>query len=738
MNVFSKDLELISQKAGQVAAKNWQTWVGTPHLFLATMMFLNNQKDNERYRESHEKLKSLLNASGVDGKKFEEKFYMLFPKGLERTENEKFEIEWEKEGQAVFNNIKAEGLKQKREMQVEDLIRELFSDRSYKLQIIIKEILNDSAPETDKLCESIVEEFKNVNKKQEVEALEKLKELTNLSRMIKEKNPIAIGMDSSVNQIQLGLSGKSISNVILVGQAGTGKTAAVYEFVKRVNNKDVIKSLRNKIVYQLDPGALSAGTRYRGDFEEKLMNIIKAVKANPEVILFIDEAHMMTKLGDAEGAASAGNIFKPFITRGEVQMIWATTTDEYQKHIDKDKALARRFHKVNISEPSKEETHSILVGILPSVEEFFKKKGSKDLVDKVLEFAEKYTLDQANPAKAINMLELAFANSKVFNEDGQIVFTKDVMDSIKLKYDINISDTKSDDTALELKSAILGQEEPLQKIVNNLRFIENGLVDLEKPLLSMIFAGPTGVGKTETAKIMAKKYFGSEKNLIKINMGEYGTEMDVTKITGSAPGYVGHDDESGIVALVKQYPNSVVLFDEIEKAHPKVFDTILNILDTGEMTDNHKNRVSFRNTVIIFTTNLGYTKDFAKEKGLGFVKTKTESKDIKEEVENHFRPEFINRIDDIIVFNGLDETIAEVLINRYVKEYQSNMENKQEVKFTKEDIEEIIKVSEIKTFGARGLKRAVRKQILKFFDRKINEVSGSKKQTAKKKQKLDA
>jgi ATP-dependent Clp protease ATP-binding subunit ClpA len=197
--------------------------------------------------------------------------------------------------------------------------------------------------------------------------------------------------------------------------------------------------------------------------------------------------------------------------------------------------------------------------------------------------------------------------------------------------------------------------------------------------------------------------------------------MDVTKITGAAPGYVGHEDQSGLVSLVKQYPNSVVLFDEIEKAHPKVFDTILNILDTGEMTDNHKNRVSFRNTIIIFTTNLGYDKDFSKSKGVGFVKTKTTSVDIKEEVEKHFRPEFINRIDEIVVFNGLTNEIAQTLINRYAKEYEKSMNLSRELEFTMDDIAEIITLAEIEAFGARGLKRAVRKQVLKVLDRMEKE-----------------
>lgn len=724
MKTFSDDLELIKEKSGSTAYSFFHTAVKTPHMLITVLSFLNGKKEEPRYESTYKKMKSVFEEFQTSGKAFMEEFITIYPKGLEPLPGERFQLKWHEETINMFNNIQRDALAQKREMQVEDLIRVMFSDRSYTIHTIF-DLLLQSSQKADSLFEKVVSLFKEEERK-EIKELEKIKELTNLNKYVKEKAPVVIGADNAVKQIELALSGKSINNAILVGPAGTGKTVSVYEFVKRVNDKNVTEELKGKIIYQLDPAALVAGTRYRGDFEEKLMNIINLVKTNPNVILFIDEAHQMVKLGDSEGASGAGNIIKPYITRGELQMIWATTDDEYMKIVDKDKALARRFHKISISEPSKAETKEILKGIIPSLEEFFKKKASDDLVDKVIHISEKYALDQANPAKAINTLELAFANSKVFNEKGEVVLNKDVMDSIKIKYDINISENKTEDTAKELQKFLLGQDAPLTKVINNIRSIEKGLIDLEKPLISMIFAGPTGVGKTETAKIIANRFCGSENNLIKLNMGEYGTEMDVTKITGSAPGYIGHDDDSGLVAKIKQYPNSVVLFDEIEKAHPKVFDTILNILDTGEMTDNHKNRISFRNAIIIFTTNLGYDKDFAKEKGIGFAKHKTDAGDIKESVEKHFRPEFINRIDDIIVFNGLDKSIASTLIERYKNEYLANMESKDELVFTDEDINTIVTAAEIEVYGARGLKRAVRKQILVALDRMEQELLDKK------------
>jgi len=491
IKALSPEIELISQKAGNEAVNNYQNWVGTPHLFLALARFLNTNKDKERFAESYTNFSGILNEYGVTGANFTEIFLELYP-GI-KIEGETYKIAWHTEGNAVRDDLKREAIKQKRQMQVEDLVKTLFSDRSYIVRDILEYVLEKDSAKVDELSEKMVEAFNVKITRQEIEALEKVAELTNLNRYVREKKPFIVGADNAVNQIQLGLSGKSINNVILVGLAGTGKTVSVYEFVKRVVNKDTIKKFHNKIIYQLDAGALVAGTRYRGDMEAKLMNIIKLVIANPEVILFIDEAHMMVKLGDAEGAASAGNIMKPFITRGEIQMIWATTTDEYQKNISKDKALERRFHRVNITEPTTEETYTILKGVQPDIEEFFGKKGSdEDLVKKVLTYSEKYTLDQANPAKAINMLELAFANSTVFNEDGEYVFTDDVRNAIKVKYNINISETKADDTEKALFDFILGQDPALGEVVKVLKHIDRGLIDDEHPLGSIILAGPTG------------------------------------------------------------------------------------------------------------------------------------------------------------------------------------------------------------------------------------------------------
>ena len=276
------------------------------------------------------------------------------------------------------------------------------------------------------------------------------------------------------------------------------------------------------------------------DFEEKLMNIIDVVKEHPEVILFCDEGHTLVNAGGtSDGSQSAGNIIKPYITRGEIQLILCTTAEEYTKYILPEKAFARRFHEVKISEPTSAETMEILRGLLPVENKYFNRKIQEELLERIVYLSDKYTLDQANPAKAINMLELACAYSKVFEEKDEYVDVDAVINSIKLRFNIYISKDKLNDTEKDLKKEILGQEKPISQIMRDLKIVERGITDKDKPQISMLFCGATGTGKTETAKLIAKNFFGSEDSLIKVNCGELSSEMDVSKLTGASSGYVG-------------------------------------------------------------------------------------------------------------------------------------------------------------------------------------------------------
>jgi ATP-dependent Clp protease ATP-binding subunit ClpA len=607
-------------------------------------------------------------------------------------------------------------------MEVEDLIRELFIDRAYNIFTIFSDIIQDDS-KTGEMYEEIVKLFTPAAPR-EIAELEELDEVTNINTYVSDHPQMVINAEEKVKKIEMALSGRSIRNCILTGPAGTGKTTYVYELAQRINRGDVPESFKNKVIYELNATNMVAGTKYRGEFEQRLKNIIMVLKEHPEAILFVDEIHTLISMGGSEGSSGAGDLIKPYISRGEIQIIGCTTDEEFAKNILPDKAFCSRFHEIKIEEPTRNETREILVGLLPVQTEFFNKEIQSDLVEKVLDMSAKYTLEQANPRKAINMLELACAYAKVFEENKEIVDVEDVINSIKLRYNIYISKDKIRDSKSELHKVILGQNTAIEQVLRNLEMVDRGIVDLERPALSMLLAGPSGVGKTETCKILAKTFFGSEENLIKINMGEYSTEMDVTKLTGSAPGYVGSDNESDIVMRIKQKPNSVVLFDEIEKAHPSVQKVLLNILDEGEMKDNHGNRVSFRNCIIVFTTNLGCTKDTGKATGMGFAKTthsggKTE---ILKEIENYFRPEFLGRLDDIVYYSSLTKEIARELIDRYYNEYAARATVK--TKFTEEDIEDIIKESEIETRGARGIRKTVRKKIVEC-ERRAEEVKAA-------------
>ena len=720
---YSPDVyHIMRERSPGLSQKYYHTFCGTPHLFLAIFSFLNSVKDeNPGYAEIAEKLKNILNKYNITGKNFEKSFLDYCPAGVAPAPGEKFEICVDTELNIIFQNLHRQAIEQRRSMEVEDLIVELFGDPSYMLFTIFSDVCGSDS-KTEEMRNSVIEAFKKATQVTITE-LDECPELTNLNTWIQEHPQTVIDADEEIQKIEMALAGRSIRNALLTGPAGTGTTTYVHEFVQRIVNGKVPAQFKDKIVYELSTTALVAGTRYRGDMEEKLMNILNIVKANPNVILFVDELHLIMELGSgSDGSQSAGQMLKPFLSRGDIQMIGCTTHEEYTKHMLKDKAFVSRFHEIKIEEPQRHVVKNILEGLLPVETEFFKKEIQLELLEKILDMSEMYSLDQANPRKSINMLELACAYSKIFEEEKKNVDVDDIIDSIRLRYNIYISNNKIDDTKTELFETLLGQNEALNQIVRNLKMVDAGLIDLDRPAASMLLCGPTGTGKTETCKIIAKRYFGSENCLVKIACGEYSDSTAATKLTGSSSGYVGYDDEPALIKGVREHPNCVVLFDEIEKASKEVQKVLLNILDTGIMTDNKGNKVSFRNTIIIFTTNLGCTKDTGKAVGMGLLKTKEEGNrsDIMKAVESYFSPEFLGRLDDIVFFNSLNEGIARDLIERYHKEYTSR--SKMNIKFSEADILDIIKESEIQTRGARGIRKTVKKKIVEIINKETASV----------------
>ena len=452
--------------------------------------------------------------------------------------------------------------------------------------------------------------------------------------------------------------------------------------------------------------------------EERVTNLLEVLKQNKNVILFIDEIHTLMNLGSgSDGSQSVGNLIKPYMTRGEISIIAATTSEEYTKYILPDKAFSSRFFEVKIQEPNNAEVKEILKGLLPVETEFFKKDIQLELVDRVIDLANKYTINDANPRKSIKMLELACAHAAVFEAEKKEVTIDNIIEAVRLSYNTYISKNKLEDTRRELFNTLLGQDKPLNQILRDLKLVDMGVIDEDRPLYSVLLAGSSGTGKTEACKIIAKNYFGSEENLIKVNCGEFGNETDATKLTGSSAGYVGYDDEPALIRSIRERPNALVLFDEFEKAHRNVQKVLLNILDTGEMKDNKGNRVSFKNAIIVFTTNLGCNKDTNKAVGSGLIKTvKDTSNQIEKAIQDFMSPEFLGRLDDIVYYNSLTDDIYNTLINRYLNDY--NKRSGLNVSFDESDIKKIKEESKIETQGARGLRKAVRKQICEVELRK--------------------
>ena len=604
------------------------------------------------------------------------------------------------------------------------------------------------------------------------------RDLTALAREGK-LDPV-IGREDEIRRVIQILSRRTKNNPCLIGEPGVGKTSVVEGLALRIVSGDVPFTVQNKRVLTLDLSGMVAGSKYRGEFEERIKKVIKEVIDDGNVVLFLDEIHTLIGAGGAEGAIDASNILKPSLARGELQLIGATTIAEYRKYVEKDAALERRFQPVNVEEPTQEEAIAILEGVKGRYEEHHRVTITREAVEAAVRLSERYINDRNLPDKAIDLIDEAAASARlqameipqkekdlmaeIKKKDQQIersirmeVFSqaaelKQQQAQLLKKYDKMVAQReaqerekryavgeediakvvavwtkipvtklaeKESEKLLKLESIlhkrVIGQEEAVKAVAKAMRRGRVGLKDPNRPIGSFFFLGPTGVGKTELSKALAEAMFGSEDAMIRVDMSEYMEGHSVSKMIGSPPGYVGFEEGGQLSEKVRRNPYSVVLFDEIEKAHPDVFNILLQVLDDGHVTDSKGRKVSFKNTILIMTSNAGAQR-IVDPKNLGFAAEKNEQKDyermksaVMEEVKKNFKPEFINRIDEIIVFHQLNQENMKEIVNLLAKNLTKRCETQMEIHLTltaalKQHLVE--KYSDAK-MGARPLKRAI-------------------------------
>ena len=612
-----------------------------------------------------------------------------------------------------------------------------------------------------------------------------------------------IGRHKEIERVIQILSRRTKNNPCLIGEPGVGKTAIAEGLALKIATGEVPELLRNKRIITLDLTGMVAGTKYRGDFEERIRNAIEEVKKAGDIILFIDEVHTLIGAGSAEGAVDAANILKPSLARGELQVIGATTLEEYRKHIEKDSALERRFQPVTVGEPSEEEAVEILKGLRDKYEAHHKVRITDNAIYAAIKMSSRYIGDRYLPDKAIDLVDEAASRVRLkaftappdlkeledkvksLNEEMQsAVNSQDFEHAAALRDEKNriakelenerriwkeksthstgevseqeIADIVSQWTGIpvvqltqeesqrllhmeeELHQRIVGQDEAVSAVARAIRRGRAGLKDPKRPTGSFIFLGPTGVGKTELCKTLAASMFGDENAMIRLDMSEYMEKHTVSRLVGSPPGYVGYEEGGQLTEKVRRRPYSVVLFDEIEKAHPDVFNMLLQILEDGILTDSQGRRVDFKNCIIIMTSNVGAKKISQSGQGtLGFAPEKSETADEKKireavmgELKNVFRPEFLNRVDDIIVFRQLGQKDINEIARRMLSNLSKRVKELDfELVFSDEAVEEIGKAGFDPVYGARPLRRAIRQQIEDKLSEEMLEgklVSGNK------------
>ncbi len=769
---YSKETELVLKEANKVARKLGQNFVGSEHMILA----LASVSDTTAY--------SILNNNGLDIAKVAHALkFILEPGGTVTREKDKYT----ETARQILEDAQAEATRlSSDEVGTEHLLLAILKVQSCVAvrlmqieKINIQKVYIDILMTCGMDANAAKKEYASVKKKRaklgvSTPTLDKYSRDITMEARHGNLDPV-VGREKEIQRVMQILSRRMKNNPCLVGEPGVGKTAVVEGIAYMISRGNVPDTVKGKRLLSLDISGMLAGSKYRGEFEDRIKKVIQEVMMSGDVILFVDELHTLVGAGDAEGAIDASNILKPSLSRGEIQMIGATTIAEYRKYIEKDAALERRFQPVNVEEPTRDEAVDILKGLRSCYEQHHGVEISDEAVEAAVDLSVRYITDRFLPDKAIDLMDeacsrrrLGFsaqgivqdrsvaelatldsdletalisgnieeaanirhrqeelakktARSQLAGRHNIIVGENDIADVVSVWTKIPVSKlTEKESKRLEkleteLHKRVVGQEEAVSAVAKAIKRSRVGLKDPRRPIGTFLFLGPTGVGKTELSKALADVVFGSEDALIRVDMSEYMEKHSVSKLIGSPPGYVGFEEGGQLSEKVRTNPYSVILFDEIEKAHSDVFNILLQVLDDGHITDSQGRKVDFKNTIIIMTSNTGAQR-IIDPKQLGFVTVQDDSKEhedmkknVMDELKRTFKPEFLNRIDDTIVFHALSEKNVRDIAGLMLKELKNRVQAQMdiELKFTDNMKKYIFEKGYDKKYGARPLRRAI-------------------------------
>lgn len=769
---YSKETELVLKEANKVARKLGQNFVGSEHMILA----LASVSDTTAY--------SILNNNGLDIAKVAHALkFILEPGGTVTREKDKYT----ETARQILEDAQAEATRlSSDEVGTEHLLLAILKVQSCVAvrlmqieKINIQKVYIDILMTCGMDANAAKKEYASVKKKRaklgvSTPTLDKYSRDITMEARHGNLDPV-VGREKEIQRVMQILSRRMKNNPCLVGEPGVGKTAVVEGIAYMISRGNVPDTVKGKRLLSLDISGMLAGSKYRGEFEDRIKKVIQEVMMSGDVILFVDELHTLVGAGDAEGAIDASNILKPSLSRGEIQMIGATTIAEYRKYIEKDAALERRFQPVNVEEPTRDEAVDILKGLRSCYEQHHGVEISDEAVEAAVDLSVRYITDRFLPDKAIDLMDeacsrrrLGFsaqgivqdrsvaelatldsdletalisgnieeaanirhrqeelakktARSQLAGRHNIIVGENDIADVVSVWTKIPVSKlTEKESKRLEkleteLHKRVVGQEEAVSAVAKAIKRSRVGLKDPRRPIGTFLFLGPTGVGKTELSKALADVVFGSEDALIRVDMSEYMEKHSVSKLIGSPPGYVGFEEGGQLSEKVRTNPYSVILFDEIEKAHSDVFNILLQVLDDGHITDSQGRKVDFKNTIIIMTSNTGAQR-IIDPKQLGFVTVQDDNKEhedmkknVMDELKRTFKPEFLNRIDDIIVFHALSEKNVRDIAGLMLKELKNRVQAQMdiELKFTDNMKKYIFEKGYDKKYGARPLRRAI-------------------------------